>query len=390
MFEPNTSPFMGRAGKRSPRRFVWRRSSRLLQRTALLVLVVLTGLAATSWKQAAPGYHFQFPRDHASHPDYRIEWWYYTGNLHSADGRWFGYQLTFFRVGVDRNPVNPSIWAVRDLFLAHLAVTDTLKQRFYFDEKLNRAGPGWAGASTAAYQVWNDRWKVDLDARGRHLLLAESKKMGVRLVLEPGKPPVLHGDRGYSRKGESEGNASLYYSLTRMPTQGTVLVDGEEISVEGLSWMDHEFGTSFLESGQVGWDWMSIQLDDGTDLMVYQLRKADGTKSSRSSGTFVDIDGMSDILKAPEFEMLPLKQVDATASGARYPEEWVLHIPRLKLNLTVSPVLLSQEFRGGQTGLRYWEGAVTVAGTRFGKTVRGRGYLEMTGYAGGFMSDLLH
>ena len=241
-----------------------------------IVLVALVGAMAAQtadgWRQAAPGRAFVFPADHASHPDYKVEWWYYTGNVVDADGRRYGYQLTFFRIGVDPKPENPSRWAVRDLFMTHLAVTDVDGRVFRFAERVNRAGVGWAGAATDVYRVWNEDWEGRLDpSTGRHVLRAAEGGLGVELELEPGKAPVRHGRDGYSQKGTDAGNASHYYSLTRMPTRGTLTIDGRTVAVEGLSWMDHEFGTSFLESGQRGWDWFSIQFDDGTELMIFQL-----------------------------------------------------------------------------------------------------------------------
>jgi predicted secreted hydrolase len=255
------------------------RSKRIAGIVAPLGLAALATLSAAGpWKQAEAGYAFAFPRDHASHPDYKIEWWYYTGNLDAADGRRFGYQVTFFRVGVDPAPANPSKWAVRDLFIAHLAVSDVAGARYRSDERLSRGGPGLAGAETARYHVWNDDWTAGLDTAGRHAIEARGSAIGVALTLDPGKPPVVNGVGGISQKGAQAGNASHYYSLTRMPTRGTLTIDGATVPVTGTSWMDHEFGTSFLEAGQQGWDWLSMQLDDCRELMLYQLRSADGSR----------------------------------------------------------------------------------------------------------------
>ncbi len=253
------------------------------------------------WRNADPSYRLELPRDHASHPDYKIEWWYYTGNLQAKDGRRFGYQLTFFRVGVDPAPRNPSKWAVRDLFMAHAAVTDVDGRRYRFADRLNRAGVGWAGAATDRFDVWNEDWRVTLDAQGRHVLTAAHDRLAIALLLEPGKPWVAQGEQGYSRKGSAPGNASHYYSLTRMPTAGRLVVDGEAFEVSGTSWMDHEFGSSFLEPEQVGWDWFSIQLDEGTDLMVFQLRRRDGRPDANSSGTLVFADGRTRALGEGDF-----------------------------------------------------------------------------------------
>ncbi len=341
---------------------------------------LLFAFDAGTWRQAEPGYPWEFPRDHRSHPEYRIEWWYYTGNLSAEHGRRFGYQLTFFRVGADYKPANPSRWAVRDLFMAHLAVSDIDGGRFRFAELLNRGGPGWAGADPDAYRVWNEGWEARLDPDGDHRLRASGGGIGVDLALGSGSPPVLHGARGYSRKGAAPGNASEYYSLTRMPTRGQLTVDGKQFAVRGASWMDHEFGTSFLESGQTGWDWFSLQLEDGRDLMLFQLRRADGSRDPHSGGTLVDASGAAWPLGAADFELVAGRAWKSTGSGGAYPVEWLVRIPGKNLRLEVRAALDDQELRtAGSTGVAYYEGAVTAAGAA---GVRGRGYLEMTGYAG--------
>ena len=351
------------------------------------------GVERSMWKAADPSYELVFPRDHAAHPDHRIEWWYYTGNLRAPDGRRFGYQLTFFRFGVDREPVNPSRWAVRDLYMAHFAVTDIERGAHHVAERLNRAGIGWAGASTATLHVWNDGWAATLDERdrGSHRLAASSDDGGlaIDLLLDPAAPPVLHGVNGFSQKGAEVGNASHYYSLTRLRTTGRLTIDGEAFDVEGLSWMDHEFGTSFLEPAQAGWDWFSIQLDDGTDLMVYVMRRIDGARDPRSSGTLVAAEGRVP-LRVDDFRLTPGRRWTSPASGAAYPVAWRVEIPPHGLDLEVTAAVDAQELQTGRsTGVTYWEGAIDVRGTRRGAPVAGSGYLEMTGYAGAPMSTVL-
>jgi predicted secreted hydrolase len=350
----------------------------------LIGVVVLPVVASGTWKEAAPGYKFRFPADHAAHPDYKIEWWYYTGNLAAADGRRFGYQVTFFRVGVDPSPANPSAWAVRDLYMTHVAVSDLDGRRYRFDERLSRGGPGLAGARSDRFEVWNDDWTTSRGEDGRHALRIAGRDLGVALTLDEGKAPVVHGKDGISQKGAQAGNASHYYSLTRMPTRGTLTIDGEAVAVQGESWMDREFGTSFLEPGQQGWDWFAIQLEDGRELMIYQLRRADGSRDPRSSGTWVRQDGTSVALGAAEVVMRPVgPRFRSTASGADYPVAWRIEVPREGLALDVTTPLADQELNTPQsTGVSYWEGAVVVNGTVNGGPVRGRGYLEMTGYAG--------
>jgi predicted secreted hydrolase len=344
-----------------------------------------------AWRNAAPERVLRLPADHVSHPEYRLEWWYYTGNLDAADGRRFGYQFTFFRVGVDPAPANPSRWAVRDLYMAHLAVTDVSAGRHRAAEKLSRPAPGWAGARTDRYHVWIDDWSVRREGT-RHRLTAVSAAppFTIDLTLEEGKLPVFHGDRGYSQKGSTPGNASHYYSLTRMPTRGTIGVDGTRFDVAGASWMDHEFGTSFLEKSQAGWDWFAIQLDDRTDLMIYRLRGRDGSIDPHSSGTLLRAEGQTTRLDPSLFTLAPGRRWQSTTSGASYPVEWRIDVPGSGLALQVTPVVDAQELHAGlQTGIAYWEGAVDVSGTQDGKKVTGRGYLEMTGYSGRSMSEFL-
>ena len=323
-----------------------------------------------------------------SHPAYKLEWWYYTGNVDTDTGRRFGYQVTFFRVGVDRAPKNPSTFAVRDLYVAHVAVTDVENRRHLFAERVNRAGVGTAGASMFDYRVWNEDWEVRLEY-GTHRLQARDPHFVIDLALSEDRPAVLHGDHGYSQKGATAGNASEYYSLTRMPTEGAITLDGERYRVRGLSWMDHEFGTTFLEPTQQGWDWFSLQLADGTDVMMFELRGKDGTAAPQSSGTLVSSSGAPRHLAAGDFTLTPGRRWTSPGSGGTYPVEWQVRAPGEQLDLSVTPVVDAQELIGQRTGVTYWEGAIDVKGTRAGRPIAGRGYLEMTGYAGGAMGQLL-
>lgn len=354
----------------------------------LAVSPMLGALASDPWKQAARDYVVRLPVDHVSHPAYRIEWWYYTGSLDTDRGRRFGYQITFFRIGINLSPANPSIWTVRDLLMAHVAVTDAASGRHLFAERVSRAGAGWAGASQRDLHVWNEDWEVRLES-GRHRLQARDPRFAIDLVALEDRPPVLHGERGFSQKGSSVGNATHYYSLTRMPTEGFLTVDGERYAVKGDSWMDHEFGTSFLEKNQQGWDWFSLQLADGTDLMMFQLRRVDGTLDPQSSGTIVRPGQPNRRLTAKDFAVTPGRLWTSPVSGARYPVEWRVSVPSEGLDLRVRPVVDSQELTGARSGVSYWEGAIDVEGTRAGQPAAGRGYLEMTGYAGRALGELL-
>ena len=347
-----------------------------------VALCILLVAQASSWREAAPGYRFEFPRDHASHPEFKLEWWYYTGNVQTTSGRRFGYQVTFFRVGIDAAPANPSRWAVRDLFMTHLAVSDPAGHRYRFMERLSRSGPGLAGAATDRYRAWNEDWSASLDDAGRHVIRAVERGTGVELVLDEGKPPAINGLNGISQKGAQAGNASHYYSLTRMPTRGTIVVDGERFEVTGDSWMDHEFGTSFLEKEQQGWDWLAIQLADGRELMLYQLRRADGSRDPRSSGTLVDRQGRATHLASQNFTLTPSGATFRAPSGAVYPIGWAIQVPDAQLTLDVTTPLADQELSTQGAGVSYWEGLIDVKGTSGANAISGRGYLEMTGYRG--------
>jgi predicted secreted hydrolase len=349
----------------------------------------LESQAPSPWRQASAGYEFVFPRDHASHPDFKIEWWYYTGNVSAADGRRFGYQVTFFRVGIDHTPQNPSKWAVRDLYMTHLAVSDPTGRRYRYAEKLTRGGPGLAGAKTDSYYTWNEDWSAGLvggggpRARRQHALKAVDKSVGIDLLLDEGKAPAINGIDGINQKGAREGNASHYYSLTRMPTQGTLMIDGERVAVSGLTWMDHEFSTSFLEPEQRGWDWFSIQLSDNRELMLYRMRRADGSHDPRSSGTLIDANGKTTHLSNDDFTLTPGRSTFTSKNGAVYPTEWKISIPARQIDLTVTTPLQDQELSLVEsTGIAYWEGMIDVTGMSGRQAVTGSGYLEMTGYHG--------
>ncbi|HWO01444.1 MAG TPA: lipocalin-like domain-containing protein [Blastocatellia bacterium] len=344
---------------------------------------------AGPWREAEAGYQYSFPRDHSSHDEYGIEWWYYAGNLQTKSGRRFGYQLTFFRVGVNRNPVNPSRWAVRDLYAAHFAISDVDQESFHSFERINRAGIGWAGADSSSYRVWNDRWEARLDGKA-HVLTANDGDDELSLRLEPTKPEVIHGENDISQKGSAVGNASHYYSLTRLQTSGSLIVGGESFEVSGLSWMDHEFGTSFLEAEQKGWDWFSIQLEDGRDLMLFQIRRSDGSIDLHSSGTLIEADGRATHIPRDELKLASGQTWRSSASGAVYPTGWTIELPRYNLSLSVKAAFNDQELRTNEgTGVIYWEGSVAIEGSSADQPVRGRGYLEMTGYAGAGMGQVM-
>jgi predicted secreted hydrolase len=341
----------------------------------------LQAVAAPTWQPATPNRPLRFPADHASHPDYKTEWWYYTGHLTGASGRHYGYELTFFRQGLDQTTKPTTKWHAGQVYLAHFAITDIDGKRFRFAERINRPGLGIAGADTDRYRTWNDDWQAQ-ELGNTHQISARDGGMALDLLLDSAKAPVLHGDRGFSKKGDCATCASHYYSLTRLQSRGWLTIDGKHDRVTGLSWMDHEFGSGQLAADQQGWDWYSLQLSDGTDLMLYRLRRKDGSIVPQSSGTFVAVNGATTHLNRDQASIRSSATWRSQSSRAVYPMGWSIAVPSQGLQLTVTPVLQDQELRTTRsTGVTYWEGAVTVTGTRQGKPVSGQGYIEMTGYS---------
>ena len=357
---------------------------RRADRAGALVLVALAGsaVAAPPWATVTPDLTIVLPRDHGAHLQHRTEWWYLTGIARAADGREVGWQLTFFRRGIDPAPAAPgqSTLRARHVLAAHLAVADLATGTFHHAERLRRAGSGLAGACEDDLDVGIDDWWLRRERGDRLRLHAADPAEGLLLDLEltPRKPLVRHGVGGYSRKGEEENNASAYLSWTRLACRGTVGVGKRRLEVVGEAWFDHEWGSSQLGASVVGWDWFALRLADGRDLMLYQLRRADGRAASFSAGTVVAGDGVSRDLAAGDFTITPLATWLSPASGAVYPARWRLAVPSAALDLEVTPRLAGAELRAERsTATTYWEGPVAVTGTAVGE-----GYVELTGYAG--------
>lgn len=340
------------------------------------------GQATAGYARAERPRPFSFPHDHGPHPQYKQEWWYFTGNLADRTGRRFGYQLTLFRIAMSPRPRRgESAWGTRQLYTAHFAVTDAADHGFHAFQRFERGALGLAGATARPFHVWLDDWSVTAIEPGAAFpvrLHAAQDGYEVNLVLQSGKPVVLEGDRGLSRKSAAPGNASYYYSLTRMPTRGTVRVRGHTFQVQGASWMDREWSTSALAKDQAGWDWFALQLSDHRDVMYYRLRKTDGGIDAHSSGTLILPDGHARHLTRRDIRLTVLDHWQSPASGIRYPAKWRLRLPGQALDLTITPLLADQELNVSVT---YWEGAVRVEGRSRGRPVSGYGYLEMTGYA---------
>jgi len=327
------------------------------------------------YRLALPGFEFSFPRDHGAHPDYRTEWWYFTGNVSSGPRR-YGFQLTFFRLST-RSGVQ--------LYMAHFAVSDLERGAFFAYERFGREDLRTATARASPFVVGVGGWRAAVSGNGAGSdalspveLVASAPGAAIDLILRPSKPVVLQGDRGFSRKGETAGAASYYYSIPRWQVQGTVRGGAGPVTVEGTAWLDREWSSSALESDQDGWDWFGLQLDDGTELMLYRIRRSDGTIDRHSAGSFVRRDGTTRRLERKDFRAAVL-ETWATPGGARYPLHWRLTVPGLELVLDVKAAFPGQLW---QRSIEYWEGVVSVTGARKSRGVTGRGYVESTGRAG--------
>ena len=358
---------------------------------------VLPAGPAPGFAQADAPRTFAFPRDHGPHPDFRQEWWYVTGNLDGADGRRFGFELTFFRFALAPPPAPAagsgrgaqqggersatSAWRTREIYLAHFALTDVAGKRFRYAQKLSRGALGLAGAEGPPLHVWIDDWTLGAAGAvaGDWKLAAGQEGYALELELHPLTPPVLNGAAGLSVKSDAPGSASYYYSIPRLAVHGSLLEQGRPLAVQGLAWLDREWGSGGLGPDQAGWDWFALQLEDGTALMFYALRDRDGSRDPHSAGTWVERSGEARGLASAAVD------IDVTghwtsADGARYPSGWRVRVPSRALDVTVHPVLADQELG---TSPRYFEGAVDVSGTREGRPLRGRGYVELVGYAPG-------
>ena len=336
----------------------------------------------TGFRRATAPQTWQFPRDFGAHEDYQTEWWYYTGNLETETGRPFGFQLTFFRQALAPNPqpeAGRSGWRSNQIYSAHFTLSDIAETRFYPFERFSRGTVELAGAAADPYHVWLENWSATEVEPGKVWLQAESGDVGLDLTVTQSLPPILQGDRGWSVKGSEPGNASYYYSLVQQPTAGTLTIAGKSYPVHGLTWKDHEYSTSSLSAGTVGWDWFSIQLQNGSALMLYALRHEDGSLEPASAGTSIAADGSTQSLSGSDWQVKVLNTWKSPQSGAVYPAKWSIAIPKLDLTLQAQPLMPNQELK--TTAATYWEGAVEFKGTQAGQPIAGKGYVELTGYA---------
>lgn len=333
-------------------------------------------LILAAFRLALPGYEFSFPRDHGSHPEYRTEWWYYTGHLRTQSGKRYGFEVTFFRVAIEQGP-KATRWDLQHVMPAHFAITDVNGKAFRYYEKLNRASPFTADAAEGRLDVFNEAWRLTTNADGSWRLIAAEGKDAIDLTLRSRKAPAIHGQNGISVKAQGAGYASHYYSMTRLEVTGKV--NGETCT--GEAWMDHEFGSSALRENQQGWDWFSIQLDNDAEVMLYVIRKTDGTPDVTSSGSLITSEGEVIPIRREQMRITPLARWKSKKSGATYPSGWRVELPMFSTTLTLQPLLREQELvTQGSTRVTYWEGAVDVTGSFDGVAVRGEGYVEMTGY----------
>lgn len=355
-------------------------------KSSLAALVLLaTAAAAPHWKVAEPGAPYQFPGDYFSHPDYQTEWWYYTGNLRAKNGHRLGFELTFFRTALDlpkgsETQIAPQ-WRLDQIYLAHFALSDLDGHEFYHDERINRAGPGIAGASAQGHRVWNGNWHVDWSAQQQQDLGAVTDRVHLRLHLNPEKQVVINGENGIDVKGPLPGEASRYFSFTRLAASGSVELRNQTLQVDGEAWMDHEYFTEPPDNTLAGWDWFSIQLDNHEELMLYRLRRKSGGPDRYSSGTYVEASGKAHHLDSTQFTLTPHGTWRSPESKSEYPTNWTIAVPSLGLTLQESTTLPNQELLS-QSGTTpsYWEGAVAYTGVVRQRPVTGQGYLEMTGY----------
>jgi predicted secreted hydrolase len=359
----------------------------------LSLIETLGGADTVGYARAVTPRDFDFPADHGSHPDFRTEWWYVTGNLASPQGRAFGFQFTIFRNSLSPDaPGGPSAWSTNQAYMGHLAVTDIETGQFRSFERIARGSVGLAGVTAAPFRAWIEDWALegqtalrpgstDVDGGVYPMRLrAEGSGTVLDLALQRGKDRVLQGDRGLSKKGPEPGNASFYYSRTRMPASGRLVLDADTFDVDGLAWLDREWSTSALSEGQVGWDWFALQLDDGWEMMIYQLRGADGSVGALSAAAIIDPEGERvELAWSTQLLFESTGSWTSAIDGTSYPSGWRIQVPARGWDLAVTPAVLDQEL---DLSFRYWEGSVRVSGSgEEGRAVTGAGYVELTGYA---------
>ncbi len=341
----------------------------------ILSLLLFSHAISQGYIDVTPGYRVKLPEDFYFKKDYRIQWWYFTGHLFDKNGREFGYELTFFVVGVQQRNYK-SRFGVNNIFISHFAITDIRNNKFYFSESAETGVFNFAGAKEDELKVWVGEDILRGNINLIYIKASDNKKM-LNLKLIPVKRVVLHGEKGYSRKSEeSPLISSIYFSYTNMKSEGEIQIDDQIFKVTGKSWFDREISSRRLSENQEGWDWFGIQLNNEKEIMLYILRNKKGSMDKFSSGTIIYPDGRFRHLLKNEFKIKALSYYKSRKTKAKYPSKWVVSIPSEGLTLTITPFIEDQEVVAySTTGNYYWEGACKVSGT-----LNGRAYVEMTGY----------
>ncbi|UCC17980.1 MAG: hypothetical protein JSU58_05360 [Dehalococcoidales bacterium] len=344
------------------------------------VISALSGSVDPGYDIADKQIAFNFPQDHGAHETFKNEWWYFTGNLYDDTDRRFGYQLTIFRISLNSQEIDRSSnWATNQIYMAHLAISDVDTQDFYSFEKINRDSLGLAGFDEDAFRIYVEDWYIEGQDDGSFPWRLYASKDGIELSLtvEPIKDIVLQGENGLSRKSLDENNASYYYSITRLSTEGHIVIDGKKYNVRGISWLDREWSTSALSEQQSGWDWFSLQFDNFTDVMYFQLRNKDGSAYPYNEGLIVNPDSSVVRLGTGDIELKPRRYWQSPLGG-KYPVEWEAEIKPLNQTVILQAVFPEQEL---DLSTRYWEGAINIYDKQDPTSVIGQGYMELTGYA---------
>ena len=354
----------------------------MIKRATLLLALAGAAWAApvatgrVRYPEVTPGAAIRLPRDHGSHDAFRTEWWYFTGWLDQAGGPPLGFQVTFFRSRPDTDPANPSAFAPRQILFAHAALSDPATGRLLHDQRAARAGFGIAAAARGDARVALLDWSLRRLPDGRFRARTPAKEFALDLVFAPGQPAMVNGQGGYSRKGARPEQASYYYSVPQLAVGGSVVRRGKRVRITGQAWLDREWSSTLLDARAVGWDWTGINFDDGAALMAFQVRGADG-RAVWAGGTFRRADGTQAVLAPGDVRFVPARRWRSAATGAAYPVEaaFVVRLPEGVRRVPLRPLFDAQELDGRAAGMpAYWEGAVSTPG--------GRGYLELTGYAG--------
>jgi predicted secreted hydrolase len=319
-------------------------------------------------------YEILLPEDHYDHSNFRNEWWYFTGNLKDTNQKEFGYQFTIFRFNNNQDDIN-SLWSASDIYLGHLAISDIDEAKYFSKEVFFRNSElGFAGGDIQQNKIWISNWEIKFDGDTVHLS-ARQDELIVDLILESKSPPVYHGDNGYSEKGSENTNASYYYSITDYETNGKITINNKIHEVSGKSWFDHEWSSGVLPNDVVGWDWFSLRFDEGSQLMIYQLRDNAGLPTKFSAGTFIEKNTQVIKLNSEQFELNPVGNWNSDLTDISYPLQWEIKISDLNINIRIKPKINNQEFNNT---IIYWEGAVNILNNSNQRI--GEGYMELTGY----------